>query len=384
MHKRDKPTHKISIPFPVFILVILMLLSACDEKLSGTTSVSPESPHTENTTTFSDSDHEPWTPSTTNNQNDETYTPEPEQPVLTTLSYDEPEVILAPGTEYKPVLTYQYRPNLADAAPPELFYESSTETVEVSEDGSIRISENAVVGSEAIITARSEDVEAHLRIHVRYSASDTLTEPNADGIAVVTNPDHVVVFVNKQRSLPDGYEPDHLVQPDVPFSFEGESEKKLMQEPAARALEQLFAQAEADGITLRAVSGYRSYATQKFLFNYYIETYGEEYAHRYSAFPGTSEHQTGLAMDVSSPSVNNQLTDEFGSTEEGKWLQENCANFGFIIRYPNGKEHITGYAYEPWHLRYVGEELAKLIMSSGSTLEEYFDDSLPVFADNLD
>src|SRR5690606_29333728 len=99
---------------------------------------------------------------------------------------------------------------------------------------------------------------------------------------------------------------------------------------------------------------------------------------RYSAYPGTSEHQTGLAMDVSTPNIDNALEAGLGDRVEGIWLRGHCAEFGFIIRYPQGKESITGYAYEPWHLRYVGVDIATTVMSEGITLEEYFDIAVSV------
>jgi D-alanyl-D-alanine carboxypeptidase len=98
---------------------------------------------------------------------------------------------------------------------------------------------------------------------------------------------------------------------------------------------------------------------------------GEEVANKTTAYPGQSEHQTGLAMDVSSASVNYQLLESFGETTEGIWLAENAPDFGFIIRYPKGKEEITGYSYEPWHLRYLGIETALQVSARGITYEEY-------------
>ena len=97
----------------------------------------------------------------------------------------------------------------------------------------------------------------------------------------------------------------------------------------------------------------------------------EAEANRVSAVPGTSEHQTGLTIDVSSPSAGNALEEAFGHTEEGQWLAQRAPEFGFIIRYPEGAEDITGYVYEPWHIRYVGKDLAPDIADSGLTLEEY-------------
>jgi D-alanyl-D-alanine carboxypeptidase len=156
----------------------------------------------------------------------------------------------------------------------------------------------------------------------------------------------------------------------------------LLREPAARALEQLFAKADEAGITLYGVSGYRSYVTQKAIFNNNVRTQGYTQARRYSAFPGTSEHQTGLSIDVSSASAGYALEEKFGTTPEGKWLQAHCAESGFIIRYPKGKEGITGYAYEPWHIRFVGVTIATEIMSQSLTLEEYFGDAAAATVQN--
>jgi len=196
-----------------------------------------------------------------------------------------------------------------------------------------------------------------------------------DAQSVVTNSEAMTVIVNKQRSLPEGYEPDDLVEPNVPFSFDGPHEKRHMRKEAAEALEKLFAGAKADDIELRAVSGYRSYQRQVSIYNNNVKTKGQEYTDRVSSVPGHSEHQTGLAIDVSSPSVGNALEEVFGTSKEGQWLAEHAAEYGFVIRYPKGEEGITGYVYEPWHIRYVGTDLAPDIVKSGLTLEEYFDEA---------
>jgi len=95
-------------------------------------------------------------------------------------------------------------------------------------------------------------------------------------------------------------------------------------------------------------------------------------AAKYVALPGQSEHQTGLAMDVTSESANWGLSNNFGETNEGKWLKDNCYKYGFILRYPEGKEDITGYNYEPWHIRYVGKKVSTYIYTNNITLEEFF------------
>lgn len=196
---------------------------------------------------------------------------------------------------------------------------------------------------------------------------------NADGLAVITNASSLYVLVNKKRNLPSTYIPQDLVIPNVGFSFSGDSPKKKMRKEAAAALEKLFAGAKKAGITLKAVSGYRSYVTQKALFDNYAKKDGIAAANRYSAHPGQSEHQTGLAMDISAPSVKYQLDEKLGETKEGQWLAAHAAEYGFIIRYPKGKESITGYSYEPWHVRYVGQEAAAVIASNKLTLEQYLD-----------
>jgi D-alanyl-D-alanine carboxypeptidase len=192
-----------------------------------------------------------------------------------------------------------------------------------------------------------------------------------DSIPVIAEPESITVMVNKTIRLPIDYKPSDLVYPDVAFIFDEKVEKRMMRKEAAEALESMFSAAEEDGIMLAGVSGYRSGSTQKALFERYVRRDGEETASRYSARPGHSEHQTGLAMDVSGTTGKCAATDCFADTDEAAWLDEHAREFGYIIRYPEGKEEITGYKYEPWHLRYVGIELSQEIASQGITLEEY-------------
>lgn len=189
---------------------------------------------------------------------------------------------------------------------------------------------------------------------------------------VDTVKDSYTVIVNKQYSLPDDYIPEDLVVPDVLFNINRYDEKKLLRQAAATALEDLFNAAKEEGLTLYAISGYRSYNRQKEIYDSNIKTKGAEYTNRYSAMPGHSEHQTGLSMDVSTVSVDNRLEPVFAYTPEGKWLAKNAHSFGFIIRYPKEKEYLTGYSYEPWHVRYVGIELAEYLYEEQLTLEDYY------------
>ncbi|WHY00019.1 M15 family metallopeptidase [Neobacillus sp. DY30] len=200
------------------------------------------------------------------------------------------------------------------------------------------------------------------------------TDKNQDGIQVVFNPESIPVLVNKQNKLPENYKPADLVYTDIPFVSDVTNEKRKMRRVAAAAVNQLFAGAKADGISLLAVSAYRSHETQTTLFNSYVNRDGYEKARTYSALPGTSEHETGLAIDVTSGNGKCAAENCFGGTPEAIWLEQHAAEYGFIIRYPQGKESITGYQYEPWHLRYVGKELALEITSKGITLEEYYNE----------
>src|SRR5690625_565453 len=185
-----------------------------------------------------------------------------------------------------------------------------------------------------------------------HDAHEDLEEEHSEDIDVdlaieVYQDDSIAVLVNKHFSLDENYAPDDLVPVEVPTVLENPEVNQLRKE-AAHALKEMFTAAKESGVYLYARSGYRSYQTQVQLFNSYVEQHGVEAANRFSARPGYSEHQTGLVMDVTSESVNFQLEEAFGETKEGKWLSEHAHEYGFIIRYPQGMEDITGYVYEPW------------------------------------
>ncbi len=143
-----------------------------------------------------------------------------------------------------------------------------------------------------------------------------------------------------------------------------------MRKEAAGALEEMFQQADKERVFLFAVSGFRSFDRQKALNTMYKKQDGEAKTAMSSAVPGTSEHQTGLAMDITSQSAKFQLETIFGETKEGQWLSENAHKFGFVIRYTKEKESITGYRFEPWHVRYVGNPQATYLYENQLTLEE--------------
>lgn len=208
------------------------------------------------------------------------------------------------------------------------------------------------------------------KTEVVTTAADSNGDPTPD--EVVTDPTSILVLVNKYHRLPDGYRPPDLVEPNVPFPFKEKLEKRLLRKVAADALEKMFAASEAEGLHLYAQSGFRSYERQKAIFTSNTTRYGSaEKANQVSAFPGESEHQTGLTMDVTCPKVNYDLIEPFATTAEGRWLKAHAHEYGFIIRYPQGKTAITGYTYEPWHIRYVGVKAATDIYNRGITFEEY-------------
>lgn len=179
-----------------------------------------------------------------------------------------------------------------------------------------------------------------------------------------------LILANKENILHEDYVPDNLVELKTAFISNGDLKVNVLTAEAAEALEELFKAASEDKIYLLGVSGYRDFDYQKQLFESEVEVFGNIQANRYVAKPGESEHQTGLAMDILSRDY--EILDEgFKNTEAYKWIEENCFNFGFIIRYPENKEAITGYEYEPWHIRYVGVDTATEIMKENITLEEY-------------
>ena len=182
-----------------------------------------------------------------------------------------------------------------------------------------------------------------------------------------------LILVNEENDLDSDYVPEDLRQLNISFSFKGYSEKKEMKQEAADALEIMIKDSKSKGLNLVGVSAFRSFDAQNNIYNNSVKMQGKAHADKYSAKPGMSEHQTGLSIDLSTPSIKNELVEKFDKTKEGIWLRDNCYKYGFIIRYPKGKEDITGYAYEPWHIRYVGQKAAQEIHDETLTLEEYLE-----------
>lgn len=190
--------------------------------------------------------------------------------------------------------------------------------------------------------------------HKNEPASKT-TNGYIEGQELPKEPKYVngILIANKRYPLPKDFAPG--------------------EDPAAReAFEKMAAEAKLFGFHLHAFSTYRSYEYQTTLYKRYVDRDGEDEADRYSARPGYSEHQTGLAFDIGEVNYEQHwASSSFGETEAGKWLAANAHRYGFILRYPKGKENVTGYMHESWHFRYVGEQAAEEIFKRNITLEEY-------------
>jgi D-alanyl-D-alanine carboxypeptidase len=183
--------------------------------------------------------------------------------------------------------------------------------------------------------------------------------------------------VNKGRILPADYNPSGLVTPNVLLGKSRGSAEMMVRQDTAVALEEMFAAAKNSGIKLMLTSGYRAYSVQTAVYSRYVAESGAAQADTFSARPGHSEHQTGLAADLEPSNRTCELDYCFADTPEGKWLAVNAYKYGFIIRYQKDKESLTGYTFEPWHIRYVGNDLAEEINKTNQTLEQFF--SLPVY-----
>lgn len=219
-------------------------------------------------------------------------------------------------------------------------------------------------------------------------AEQWLNEEVADAKTKITNASYPIgevedfdlILINKTHTLTQDYKPKDLVTIDRFVKGVGSDETHKMRKVAAEALNRMFDAAAKDGIELRLRTGFRSYDYQTSLYNSYVKKEGVEKADTYSARPGTSEHQTGLACDLGGKSEAYELSRKFGDTVEGKWVAEHAHEYGFIIRYTDGYTDdkgvrqpgpITGYVFEPWHIRYVGIDHATRIHNQNTTLEEY-------------
>lgn len=190
----------------------------------------------------------------------------------------------------------------------------------------------------------------------------------------ISDPTSAWVIVNKQRPLqPTNYAPNDLVIPNIALRLGKDNEEMKLRKEAATALETMTQAAQSQSLNLMVASGYRSYKLQTVVYGGYVKTQGQTVADTQSARPGYSEHQTGLAVDLEPANRTCEVEDCFADTPEGKWLAAHAYEYGFIMRYQQNTEHVVGYKYEPWHFRYVGQELSNEIHKQGyPPLETFF------------
>lgn len=202
-----------------------------------------------------------------------------------------------------------------------------------------------------------------------------ITLPNTEPITAIDgnyiDDDHIWRLVNKSHPFNDlHYRPANLQLATVASRTDKSTDERSIRADIMPSVEALFVSAKQAGFDLQIGSGWRSYEQQNIYYSNYSRLYGQESADTFSAKPGYSEHQTGLVMDLATTDHNCYLEECFGETGAGKWLAEHSYKYGFILRYPRGKDGITDFIYEPWHFRYVGEDLAKALKESGLTLDE--------------
>lgn len=224
----------------------------------------------------------------------------------------------------------------------------------------------------AIAAAAIAGVLAVTSVMVQSDAK--ATGPSADSFNDV---DSYSVVVNKRRPLPADFSPEDLEPVAVPF----EGDEPRLRSQVAHAVESLFAAFTAEtGLEMRSNSAYRSRTAQQAEYAAFAQSTGDAAVDETTARPGYSEHQTGLAIDIGAVDSGCDARACFAETKQSHWLATNAWRFGFILRYPKGQKSVTGYAYEPWHIRYVGRGLAKKIHGHYSSLEAYFDlDPAPTY-----
>jgi len=249
----------------------------------------------------------------------------------------------------------------------------------------VEIAKNKQISDEIIrvADARLAEIEAKKKepVYITLPGADTLRAP----VENYEDASNIWTLVSKARAIGVEYVPAELVTPTVSSHPGTTANEKQVRKTIDEPLTQLFTAAQKDGHSLMIGSAYRSATYQEQIFATYVARVGYDQADRYSAHPGFSEHQTGLAVDLSTTSQQCYLSECFIGTADGQWLAENAYKFGFTLRYPKGKEAITGYNFEPWHYRYVGIDLATALHQSGLTLDEawpYLETALQTLRDN--
>lgn len=238
------------------------------------------------------------------------------------------------------------RPKTATAESSETALTSVTQTITEPVDavvtGTLTNEQTTTTAETTAVTEETETAPPPVSTDFPQSTNGWVVEKK-DGICYIDG----IILVNKTYPLPKDYNPG-------------------FQQEVKQAFTEMQMEAQTLGLNIWNSSDFRSYDHQTNTYNRYVMQDGQEQADTYSAHPGYSEHQTGLAIDM------NSISDSFATTPEAAWVAENCHKYGFIIRYPEGKQEITGYKAESWHIRYLGIEKATMIHESGLTIEEYY------------
>lgn len=230
-----------------------------------------------------------------------------------------------------------------------------------------------IIGIFAFLKITSKQTEAPPNNQDSSRSSDINNKTSFDKNRYsLTEPTSIWVVVNKKFGIDTNFEPE-LIVPSVKLRLGPQEEQMQISKNISEDIQKLFEAAKTDNINLVFGSGFRSSELQRQFYESYKSRDGQDAADTYSARPGHSEHQTGLSADITSPSGQCHLEICWEDTPEGKWLKDNSYKYGFIIRYPKDKQDITGYQYEPWHIRFVGIELATKLNGTNKTLEEFFD-----------
>ena len=327
----------LAVIFLILIIGIILIANACSDKSNSSKKNNTAAATTTTTTTSATT--------TVTTTTVPIVTADPADPnTITGLTLDKYEVNIEVGGTDMPWVT--------------MTPEASTEKGEKWESSDIKIATvdqygniTGVAPGTCYVTVTSTNnpiIYAEVKVTVTgdepgtTEASPLANENEEDSLTYIQG----ILIANKTYALPEDYNPG--LDPNAESQFNA-----------------LSAAAAQEGLNIWLASGFRSYSYQSQIYNNYVSIYGQSTADTFSARPGHSEHQTGLAIDV------NSIDDSFAGTPEAIWLEEHAHEYGFIIRYPKGKENITGYKYEPWHLRYLGKDTATAVYNSGLTLEEY-------------
>ncbi|MCI7767006.1 MAG: D-alanyl-D-alanine carboxypeptidase family protein [Oscillospiraceae bacterium] len=337
------PVLEDNIPAGGGVIITSEAIEVIEEITEASTSETIASESSKPAETWANTDEEPLEiPQRTESETEESY-PEGEITYIELTYYN---VTLETGDSSMPIVT-MYPEDAPDKS--EIWSSSDESVAEVDDIGNI----TAISEGECIIKVQSAVTpEVFAEVYVTVISPEE-EESEAETEAFSENESETqltfidgILIANKSYPLPADYNPG--VNADAQAAFD------RMQSAAAE-----------EGLNIYISSGFRSYDYQAGLYERYVERSGKAEADRYSARPGYSEHQTGLAFDLNSIDIT------FADTDEYEWVKEHCAEYGFIIRYPEGKESVTGYMYEPWHIRYLGTDIAKSVSDSGLTLEEY-------------